>query len=242
MKTYFGKIIAIIALTLVLSIPPDVAFAAGGRSFGGSRSSSKPSAPSRSFGGSRSTTKPSSSPRQNQSYGSPSGSNQGGLMGGGRSFGGSRSTAPATKGSGSSVGKQSSGSASSFGGARSEKSRQMQAKYGTPRRQVPQNELPANTPSNYIVNDYGGFGHGLMLGYLAGSTPFMWSMPFHPAFYYSRPTYVYNDDGSVEVYPPTFQFGRLLLTIFVVGIIVVVVYIIVRNRRRGRRPSQSSFS
>ncbi len=107
---------------------------------------------------------------------------------------------------------------------------------------MPQNELPANTPSNYIVNDYGGFGHGLMLGYLAGSTPFMWSMPFHPAFYYSRPTYVYNDDGTVEVYPPTFQFGRMLLTIFVVGIIVAVIYVVVRNRRRGRRLNQSSFS
>ncbi|TAL69149.1 MAG: hypothetical protein EPN82_07540 [Bacteroidetes bacterium] len=135
--------------------------------------------------------------------------------------------------------------ASSFGGRSLGSSRDYTAKYGIPRKAQPFTGTNASgMRQNYIINNYGGYGNGLMMGYMMGHTSWMWMMPFHPAFYYSRPYYVDNPDGTVSVYPPTFDFGRLFFTVLIVGAIVYIIYVIIRNKRRMSRgySSQSSFS
>jgi len=79
------------------------------------------------------------------------------------------------------------------------------------------------------------------MGYMMGSIPFMWHTPFHPAYYYSRPSYVTNPDGTVEVYPPTFSYMTLFFTIVIIGGIVLLVVVAIR-RRRMYSESNSSFS
>jgi hypothetical protein len=106
-------------------------------------------------------------------------------------------------------------------------------RYGVPRATQRQSfRGPAGTTTNYVVNRYGGMGDGFMMGYMLGSIPWYWSMPFHPAFYFSRPYTHANPDGSVAVYPPTFQWGTLLMTILVVGGVAFILYTWLRNRRR----------
>ncbi len=183
------------------------------------------------------------------------GGSRGGSFGGSRSFGRSsapsRPSAPASAPRSSFGGNRStavgSGAAksSSFGGTRMASSGDYTSKYGTPRRTVAGNTM-AGVPGNYRVNDYGGYSSSLMMGYMMGSTSMMWSMPFHPAFYYSRPYYVTNPDGTVGVYPPTFSFAKLFFTLVILGAIIFVIYVIIRNRRRnngswGVTHSQSSF-
>jgi hypothetical protein len=93
-----------------------------------------------------------------------------------------------------------------------------------------------------MVHSYGGYTDGLMMGYLMGRTSAMWYTPFHPAFYYSRPVYVNNPDGTMEVYPPTFSFFRLFLGLAVLGLIVWLVMRFFRRRAGVDSGSQSSFA
>jgi len=81
-----------------------------------------------------------------------------------------------------------------------------------------------------------------MTGYAMGRMSWMWYTPFHPAFYYSPPPYVVRNDGVVEYYPPTFSFGKLFFTLFIVGIIVFVIYVIIKNRRKRLSNSNSDWT
>ncbi len=178
--------------------------------------------------------------------------------GGGRSFGGSRRsyTAPrstprtatpprsSTRQPSATTPRTSAKPRSSFGGTRLSSGDQYRKSYGVPRKseQVRLPNQAAGSPG-YTVHRYGGMGDGFMMGYMMGSVPFMWSMPFHPAFYYSRPYVVQNADGTKEVYPPTFSWGTLLLVLVIAGGAVFVIYVVVRNRRRRRMDTAtSSFS
>ena len=106
-------------------------------------------------------------------------------------------------------------------------------RYGVPRATERRSFAGANgTQTNYVINRYGGMGDGFMMGYMMGSIPWYWSMPFHPAFYYSRPHTVMNPDGTTGVYPGTFQWGSLLMTLLIIGGIGFVVYIWLKNKRR----------
>lgn len=174
---------------------------------------------SRSFGGTRRSTpsKQYNTPRQSDNRT--------------KSFGNNRSTSP--------------NRSTSFGGTRLNNSREYTAKYGTPRN-TSKMTVPNNLGGsrNLVVHSYGGYGSGLMTGYLMGATPFIWSLPFHPAFYYSKPYYVENPEtGETEVYPPTFSVSTLIFTIIIAGAIIYVIYVIIRNRKRKAASefSQSSF-
>jgi hypothetical protein len=207
--------VMIIALVVLISIPEESDARGGfggGRSFGGG---------GRSFGGSRkSFSTPKSSPRPS----SP------------KSFGGSRPSAPAK----SFATPQSR--MSSFGGQRMSSPTQYTSKYGTPRKTETRSFAGANgVQQNYQINSYGGYGSGLMMGYMMGHSSMMWSMPFHPAFYYSRPHYVTNPDGTIGVYPPTFSFAKLIFGILIFAVIIYIIYAIFRSKKR-KSLSQSSFS
>lgn len=176
-----------------------------------------------SFGGSRGG--------YGRSYRSPSS---------GRSFGGSRSRQappPSRNAPGSNTRTDRFGSTptsrNAFGGSRMNRPADYTGRYGAPRATQRQSfRGPAGTSTNYVVNRYGGMGDGFMMGYMMGSIPWYWSMPFHPAFYFSRPYTHANPDGSVAVYPPTFQWGTLIITLLVVGGIAFVLFTWLRNRRR----------
>ncbi|GAB1429879.1 hypothetical protein MASR2M18_07120 [Ignavibacteria bacterium] len=226
-STFSVRLSSIIAVLLivVLSIAEPLDTLAGKsfggrRSFGGSRSSgrsfSSPSRPSSSFGGSRSTS-PYSAPRQSQSPSS--------------SFGGSRSTSPY------SAPRQMSpsGGPSSFGGTRLGSREQYTRSYGVPRSS--EQRMISNSDGSQtrtVVHNYGGVGDGFAMGYLMGNAPFWWSTPFHPAFYYSRPQYYHNPNGTVEVYPGRFSFSSVVMVVIIVGSVAFIGYRIIRNRRRGR--------
>ena len=106
-------------------------------------------------------------------------------------------------------------------------------RYGAPRATQRQAVRSANgSTTNYVVNRYGGMGDGFMMGYMLGSIPWYWSMPFHPAFYFSRPYTHVNPDGTVGMYPPTIQWGTVIMTIVIVAGIGFVIYTWLRNRRR----------
>jgi hypothetical protein len=133
--------------------------------------------------------------------------------------------------------------APSFGGNRIS-SQQAKQRYGVPTKTTPITKQSATGQStNYIMHGYGGYSSGLMTGYMMGSTSWMWMMPFHPAFYYSRPSYVENADGTVGVYPPTFSWGKLFMTIIVIAVIVYFVRAYFRNKKQlTDSSSQGSFS
>jgi hypothetical protein len=179
---------------------------------------------------------------------------RGGFRGGGgfRSFGGSRPRSFSTPSRKPSVNQRSTNvprstttqrQATSFGGKRLSSGNEYRSKYGTPRKTIPAGQTQG-VPKNYVVHQYNGYGNGLMMGYLMGQSTWMWSMPFHGAFYYSRPQYVQNPDGTIEVYPPTFDWGRVFITVLIAGAIIYIIYIIIRNLRRRKNAgySQSSFS
>lgn len=216
------KSILLNTLILVISlllITPDFLEARGG--FGGSRSMGG----SRSFGGSRSrsvspsrSSPPATSPRS--------------------SFGGSKSASPgAVK-----PGVNSAQRSSSFGGTHLNSGRDYTTKYGVPRRVIPGSQM-SGVPGNYRVHDYGGWGSGFMMGYVAGHSSWMWGMPFHPYYYYSTPYRVYNPDGTVDWYPPTFSWGKLFFTLLIIFAVIFIIAAIVRSVRRNRLggSSQSSF-
>ena len=173
-----------------------------------------------------------------------------GSFGGSRSFGRSRSfstpkrtSTPKPRSSFGTNRSTTNAPRSSFGGSRMTKA-QAQAKYGTPRKVETRSFRDANgVAQNYNVHHYNGFGSSFMTGYLMGSTPFMWMTPFHPAFYFSRPVYVQNANGTIDVYPPTFSFFKLLIGLVVLGVIVLIIRALIK-RARGRSSigSQSSFS
>lgn len=176
--------------------------------------------------------------------------------GGGRSFGGSRRSASAPKQRAQTPSQQRNPSAmqqrasqnkTSFGGTRLNSSRDYTSKYGAPRKSTPANQLSGDlagkVPNNYVVHSYGGYGSSLMTGYMLGTAGWLWMMPFHPAFYYSKPYYVENEDGTVGVYPPTFSFGKLLFAIIIIAAIIFIIRSIIRSRKRIAQTSpQSSFS
>ncbi|MFN8358470.1 MAG: hypothetical protein U0264_01020 [Candidatus Kapaibacterium sp.] len=213
----------LLALTLMTFIAaPLIADAKG--SFGGSRGGG-----GRSFGGSRGG---------GSSFGSSRGSSS-------RSNSYTRPSAPAPSynrtAPSTSPSRSYSSPRSSFGGSRSGSSEGYRRSYGIPRQSTPMTVPNGQGGSqNYIVHNYGGRGDGFMMGYMMGSTPFLWHTPFHPAYYYSRPTYVTNPDGTVEVYPPTFSFMTLFFTLVVAGGVVLIIVMIVR-RRRSAFDSNSSF-
>ncbi len=185
---------------------------------------------------------------------------RGGRSGGGRSFGGSRSSSRSFGGSRSSSYKTSRTSSpsrstytapsrlpksSSFGGTRMSSNYEARAKYGTPRKVDNYSMRDGQGVSrNYQMNDYGGYSSALMRGYMMGQvSSWMFYAPWHGAFWYSRPSYVENPDGTVAVYPPTFSTGKLIFTILIVGGIIFIIYVVVRKKRRGNvEDSQSSFS
>lgn len=163
--------------------------------------------------------------------------------GGGRSFGGSRRSFTPKRNAPRQQNKKlqrnrtqsqnrTSAKPSSFGGKRLNSANDYTSKYGTPRKSSTVSKPGANGKNtNYVVHSYGGYGSGLMTGYMMGAIPFMWYTPFHPAFYYSRPYEVEKEDGSVEVYPPTFSFGKLFFMLIMIGVIIFVVRRIIQLRR-----------
>lgn len=218
-------------LTLLLAvfmwvIPTDTLAQRRGGSFGGSRSSGRSFSSPRSggsFGGRRSA--PSSAPRSAPRSGSSS------------------------RGSNYSPSRPTERNTNTFGGARINRPQDYTSRYGTPRAQSRESFRTNGTTTNYVVNRYGGMGDGFMMGYLMGSIPWYYHMPFHPAYYYSHPTTVVNPDGTTGVYPGTFQFGTLFFTLLIVGALCFIIYVIIRNRRRRvqgyssmQDGSQSSFS
>jgi hypothetical protein len=157
-----------------------------------------------------------------------------------KSFGGTRSSGGRGVGSSSpSVGK------SSFGGSRMSNNSQYTSRYGTPRQSTPMTRTGANgMQQNYVVHNYGGYGSGLMTGYMLGHSSWMWGMPFHPAYYYSRPYEVVGRNGVVEVYPPTFSFGQFFFTMLIMGLVIWLIVRIIKSRKSPNNDygSQSSFS
>jgi hypothetical protein len=174
---------------------------------------------------------------------------RGGSFGGSRGFGSRRSFGGSRSMSRSRSSRMPSAAPSvprnkmsSFGGKRLASNTDYTRRYGTPRQtQTFTGRNGAGLSQNYIIHSYPGYGNGLMMGYMMGHTSWMWMMPFHPAFYYSRPYEVANPNGTISVYPPRFSFEKLLFTILIIG---GIGYIIVRmiKSRRSREYSQSSFS
>lgn len=83
---------------------------------------------------------------------------------------------------------------------------------------------------------------GFMMGYMMGSIPWYFSMPFHPAFYFSRPYTVANPDGSVGVYPGTFQWGTLFLTLIVLAALGFIVVMWLKRRRQRALAGSEAYS
>lgn len=166
---------------------------------------------------------------------------------GGGSFGGSRGTRSFSRPSSPSRSMSSSPSASrrttSFGGSRTTRA-DYSSKYGAPRRTSTYTGTSATgSRQNYIVNDYGGYSSGLMMGYMQGSiaSHMMW-LPWYGAFWYSRPYYSDPDaNGNVEVYPPTFDYTKLFIVVIIGGIIIYFIYSRIKRRRYADETSQSSF-
>ncbi|MBX3042497.1 MAG: hypothetical protein KIT33_06700 [Candidatus Kapabacteria bacterium] len=157
---------------------------------------------------------------------------RGGSFRGSRSRSSSRSSSRSTARSAPKTNPQKT---PSFGGKRMS-SQQAQAKYGTPRRVQPmQGQNAAGSPVNYNVHHYGGFSSSLMTGYMMGNMAWWMMMP---AMMYSRPVYVEKEDGQIDVYPPSFDWGKLFM---ILAIIAVVVYFI-RNARRAKNQIQQGYS
>ncbi len=133
----------------------------------------------------------------------------------------------------------------SFGGSRTTRT-DYTNRYGVPRRTSTYTGTNgAGMSQNYRVNDYGGYSSGLMMGYMQGSiaSHMMW-LPWYGAFWYTQPHYSDPDaDGIIEVYPPTFNYTKLIFMIIIVGLIGYFVYSRIRRRRYGYgEDSRSSFS
>jgi len=116
--------------------------------------------------------------------------------------------------------------------------------YGVPRKVERYNNTSTTGGGNYVVNHYGGYGDNFLTGYLAGRTSFWWSTPFHPAYYYSRPHYYPNPDGTIAVYPPTFSIFSVFSAIIWFGIICLGIFIVYKLffKKNNSSNSNSSFS
>jgi hypothetical protein len=79
---------------------------------------------------------------------------------------------------------------------------------------------------------------------MAGSIPWYWHTPFHGAFYYTQPIIVENEDGTIDVYPPEFNWTKLIMVVLFFGAIIVIIIVVVRNKRLRKREemSKSSFN
>jgi hypothetical protein len=222
LKINSRAVILIMALVTFFLLPDILEARRGGRSFGGSR---------RSFG-----RKSTSSKR-------------------GSSFGNKSSRSKSTSARRGSFGKNATPTQrmSAFGGKQLSSKKAYTSKYGAPRKTTTQT-IPTKTAggksvnTNYRVHSYGGFGFGsgFMTGYMLGTIPWYWSTPFHPAFYYRAPQYHKAEDGSVDVYPGTFNWGKLFAGIIIIGGVGFVVFRVVRNSRRRRddetySPGRGSF-
>ncbi len=164
---------------------------------------------------------------------------RGGSFGGFRSFRSRPSLVQ--KGRGKSFSNQSPKSRTSFGGTRMT-SQQAKAKYGTPRKvQQTVGKNSSGASQVYNMHHYGGYSSGLMTGYMMGHTSALWLFPFHPAFYYSQPHYVENPDGTIDVYPPTLSFGRILIGLILLFAIARFVFRIIAKASKSRQAKQSSF-
>lgn len=205
--------LVLLGLILIFSPIDSLLYSQKGRSsFGGSRS-----LPSRSFSTSR-------------------------MMSPKSSFGGTRSTSPLPRSINPMSNPRRVIPRSSFGGKISSgvfSQHNIFKKYGVPRRVITSREIP-NLPKNAVVNHYGDFASGLMMGYLMGYTSWLWYLPFHPAFYYGQPQRVVNPDGTIVYYPPTFDWSKLFMTLIIVGSISFIVYQFFKNRRRSLAFSISS--
>lgn len=179
--------------------------------------------------------------------------------GGGRSSGGSRSysaprssrpsgsfgstrRAPTTQPRPTTRPSQYSTQRNSFGGSRLNSSRDYTSRYGTPRRTETRSFNGPNGNRPYVMNRYGGMADGFMMGYMMGAIPWYFSMPFHPAFYFSRPYTVTNPDGSVGVYPGTFQWGTLFLTLIVLATLGLFIVMWLKRRRRRALAGREAYS
>jgi len=212
---------------LMMVLPDDVDAQRRGGSFGGRRSYSAPrSAPRssgrRSFGGSRPSSQPRSTRPPQRTYGSRPSTRP------------DRMPATTTR------------QPNAFGGTRLNSAKEYTSRYGTPRRTETRSFSTTGTGRNYTVHRYGGMGDGFMMGYMMGAIPWYYHMPFHPAFYYSRPYTVANADGTVAVYPGTFQWGTLFFIVLLVAGGGYILYVWLRQRRRkvqwtGADMSKSSF-
>ncbi len=149
-------------------------------------------------------------------------------FGGSKSFGGSRSTSPRF-----STTPRSTAPRSSFGRTATSTFNRadIQRKYGIPRQRITSQQM-SGLPRNAIVNHYGDYASGLMMGYLMGHTSWLWYMPFHPAFYYSQPVRVVNPDGTISYYPPTFDWGKFFMTWIIIGAIAYIIYTYFKNKKR----------
>jgi len=221
------SIAALVFALIAMVVPADLAAQRKGGSFGGRRSYSAP------------RSAPRSSPR------------------GGGSFGGSRqrstspySSRPSTRPQRTPVNPSRTTApqqTNSFGGSRLATSKEYTSRYGIPRR-TETKAVPSGTgtSTNYVFNRYGGMSDGYMMGYVMGMTPWFYHTPFHPAFYYSRPYTVANADGTVAVYPGTFQWGTIFFMVLLLAGGVYIVYVWVRQKRERHRwggadMSRSSF-
>lgn len=129
---------------------------------------------------------------------------------------------------------------SSFGSTRLNSSKAYTSRYGVPRKVVTSRRVKG-LPKNYRLMDYGDFRTGLMVGYMTGHTPFLWHTPFHRAFYYTQPYYVKHPDGTMNVYPPTFSFSKVIFMLFVfAGIIFVLYRILIHFKNRSHLAQRST--
>jgi hypothetical protein len=127
----------------------------------------------------------------------------------------------------------------SFGGQRMT-SQTAQAKYGTPRRtESVRTNNAAGGQMDYRVNHYGGFSSSLMTGYMLGNMA--WWMTAS-SFFYTRPNYVENEDGTVDVYPPSFNFGRLMTIAIVIFAIVYFIRFMRMASRQAREREPQTYS
>ncbi len=160
-----------------------------------------------------------------------------------RSFGGSRSFGSSRGNSGGTRSFSNGRSFRSMSTGRFANGQQYRTRYGTPRKTTSMNIAQNGRDRNYAVHSYGGMGDRFMTGYLLGSIPWYWHMPFHPAFYYSRPVVVDGTNGKKEAYPGTFSFGSVILVILMLGGIGFIIYaLFFRRKQQFNYGEYSSFS
>lgn len=105
------------------------------------------------------------------------------------------------------------------------------SKYGEPQKTIHGHTIPG-LPANYLIMDYGGLTYNLMIDYITGNTNILWHTPFHLAFYYTKPYYVNNPDGTVSIYPPTFSIIKTSIFVLILIIIGFAIYLIRKKQSK----------